>query len=267
MPQRGNDEKPFPRDIHGFVMFHDYMQSDRGFYMPPHMIPAAAAALDRRIPNLAVLIGPGSSKSTCLSQTLPAFEIGHDPTMTILGLSAGEALMQGFMHAVMEWIEHSSKWKQAFPTVRPDKRSGWSSEKGMFVTGRTRGDPDSSYFAAGLTSSALTGKHSRLIIVDDIHNKENSQSSDQCKKVWDTWNDTIVGRADPKGARFIVAGRRWRSDDVYSYLIGSGDFVVMELPAQRDGTELYWSIKVPEGLDCCFTDGSMVTAIDDVKVG
>jgi hypothetical protein len=193
--------------------------------------------------------------STLLSEVYPPFALGHDPTLTILGVSAGEALMQGFMRSVMETIEWSPVYAKLFPRVRPDKAGGWSSERGMFVTGREIGNPDASFAAAGLDSKSLTGKHARLLICDDLHDKENAGSVDQCLKVWDTWHNTIVGRADPRGARYIVAGRRWNTSDVYAQLAATGEWVIMELPAERIGTNNLWvDVSVPDGLVCCFTE-------------
>ena len=167
-----------PNDAIGLSLFYALMLSPRGIKMPPHLKPVCAAVTDSRIRKLMILIGPGSGKSLLLSTVYPAFALGQDPTMTILGLSAGEALMQGFQKAVMEWVEHSKEYHMAFPGIVPDKDSGWSTERGMYVKGRLPGDPDASYFAAGLTSSALTGKHARLVICDDLPTKENAATSE-----------------------------------------------------------------------------------------
>ncbi len=216
------------------------------------------ALADRRINKLMIILGPGSGKSFLLSQVYPSWELGHDPTQTILGISAAEALIQGFLRSVMEMIEFSPVYRALFPYVRPDKGSGWSTERGMFVTGRVIGNPDASYMAAGLGSKALTGKHGRIIICDDIHDPENSASVDNCLKVRELYYNTILGRADPRGARFVFAGRRWNTEDIYSHLQENGDFVTMVLPAEREGTnQLWWDISVPDGLECCFTDGNM----------
>lgn len=223
--------------------------------MPPHMIPFSRGLLDRRIQKLMWIIGPGSGKSTTLSEVYPSFELGHDPTMTLLGISAGEALMQGFQRSIMETIEYSRVYKSIFPKVRPDSKAGWSTERGMFVSGREMGNPDPNFASSGLDSKSLTGKHGRLIICDDLHDKENAGNINQCDKVWDTWHSTILGRADPRGARYVVAGRRWNQHDIYARLIATGEWVVIELPAEREKTDELWvDVTVPDGLQCCFTD-------------
>lgn len=239
----------------GFEYFYDFMHLDRGFFFPRHLKPLAMGLTDIRIPKLLVIVGPGSGKSVMLSTAFPAFVLGQDPSHTILGVSAGEALMQGFMAAVMEWIEHAPAWKFVFPDILPDKSRGWSTDRGMFIKGHAAGDPDASYLAAGLTSKRITGVHARLIIGDDLHDKENSASAIACQGVIDYYYSQIIGRADPRGARFIFAGRRWHEEDIYGHLKKTGEWVVMELPAIRENSDkLYWDITIPEGMECCFTE-------------
>ena len=142
-----------------------------------------------------------------------------------------------------------------FPKVRPDFDKGWSMEKGLFLTGRPAGDPDASFLACGITSKILTGKHARTLIGDDIHDRENSSSSDACMRVKEFYYKQLIGRADPRGARFIIAGRRWHADDIYGHLARSGEYVVMVLPAIRENSrDLYWDVTVPAGVECVFTE-------------
>lgn len=244
-----------PYNIEGFVTYYNLICRERGFSMPPHMIPAARLLVDRRIVKGMIIIGPGSSKSVTMSEVFPSFELGHDPTMTILGISAGEALMQGFLRSVMETVKFSRVFKGLFPKVRPDEVAGWSADRGMFVTGREMGNPDANFAATGIDSKRLTGLHARLLLCDDLHDDQNAGTIEQCDKVWARWHNTILGRGDPRGARYIVAGRRWNQHDLYKRLMESEEWVIVELPAEREGTDQLWvDVTVPDGLQCTFTD-------------
>lgn len=237
------------------ALFYEWVFRGSGFKLPPHMWPVCLALCDSRIKKLMLIIGPGSTKSQLTSVAWPAFLLGHDPAMTIIGISAGEALMQGFQQAVMDIVEYSDAWKAIFPNVKPDKIAGWSTSRGMFVSGRSTGVPDASYWCGGLTSRTLPGKHGKCLIIDDIHNDDNSQGEEAIENVIRRYYNTIVGRADPMSSRFILSGRRWHTDDIYGKLGQSEEWVVMTLPAERENKRaLYFDILVPDDLECVFTD-------------
>lgn len=269
-----------PNNAHGFVTFYNAMFAPQGIMLQPHLRDPARALMDRRIAKLMIIMGPGAGKSMLCDVAYPAFEIGQDPQQTIIGVSAGEALVQGFQKSIMDWIEYSPTWRNLFPDVRPDKEMGWSSERGMFCTGREPGNPDAQFFGCGLTSSALTGKHSRIQIGDDLHNKETASSTEQCMKVRGDYYKTLLGRADPRGCRFVYPGRRWAVEDILGHLMDptgdetfESDWVVMVLQAERDGKLLYWDVQVPRHLTCVFTEGNFEsdgigsTQIENVAVG
>jgi hypothetical protein len=255
MPNQGTAKIEY--SPYGLITYYNFMLAPR-FALARHMTPVCHALMDQRIRKLLITIGPGAGKSLLLSCVYASFEIGHDPEMTVLNISAGEGLVQGFQRTVGEWIEYSDKWSTIFPDVRPDKARGWSSDRGLFVTGHPHGDPDASYFACGLTSKQLTGVHGRLILGDDLHDKENSASVEACLNVRSIYMSQIIGRADPRGCRFVFSGRRWHQEDIYGFLAQTGEWVHMNLPALRENSdELFWDVTIPKDLECCFTDGSM----------
>lgn len=245
----------YPDNAFGLLAFMNAQSHHRGFKVAPHMYAPAMAIMDERIPKVLIIIGPGATKSSMVSIGFPAFKVGQDPTNTFIGISAGESLMQGFQAGVGEIIEQSDIWRHAFPKVRPDYDRGWSTDKGLFVTGRDIGDDNANYSSFGLTSTKLTGVHGKFVVCDDLHNKENTQSSTQVQSVIDSWYKTILGRSDPRGCRYIVTGRRWRGDDIYAHLASTGEFVTLTLPAERTNSkQLYWDVTVPDGLVCCFNE-------------
>lgn len=193
--------------------------------------------------------------SQLISCVYPTFLLGEDPRKNVIGISGAEDLIKKFQKTSMEFIEFSKGFREFFPSVFPDKKTGWSTDSGAYLTGRNTSVPDPNWWVGGIASQALVGKHASDIILDDIHTAENTATDLQCNKVHELYLNTIIGRAQSTGARFVLAGRRWRINDLYGRLESSGDWVTMRLPARRAGSEeLYFDVMVPEGLECIFTE-------------
>ena len=239
----------------GLAAYYNLLSKPRGYGLAAHHYPVVAGLEDDRIENFLVLCPPGAGKSNLLCSVYPTWLLGHEPETTILSVSAGEKLPQGFMAACMQIIQYEPNFKRIFPEVKPAPQFGWSLQRGLFVTGHQPSDPDATYVSVGLTSKALTGLHARLHIYDDIHDRENSNSVDARAGVRRAYYDTLLGRADPRGCRRIAAGRWWAEDDLYQEWISSGDWVVLQLPASRPGqARLWYDVFVPRGLENVFTE-------------
>jgi hypothetical protein len=235
--------------------YYNGIQTTRGFSLAPHHIPLCQGLEDKRIDNVLFMGPQGTGKSTILSCVYPTYALGLDPTLAVLSISAGERLPQTFMLASMQIIQHDPVFRRTFPNVTPDLGTGWSLDRGLFVTGHHPGDENPSYFSCGLASKALTGLHARLMILDDLHDEENSRTPESRAAVVDRYYRTILGRADARGCRRVAAGRWWANDDLYQELIQSGEWVVMSLPASRSGNRRLWyDVYVPKGLACTFSE-------------
>lgn len=252
----------------GLAAFFNLVSASRGISLGPHHYPIVAGLEDQRIKQMLTMIAPGAGKSILLSQLYPLWELGHDPSLTTLSISAGESLPKSFMSSMMQIIQHDPKWRELFPDVRPSPDLGWSIERGLFVTGHHPADPDASYKAFGLSSKMLTGAHARLHVYDDIHDEENAATPEQREAVKRKYYSLLEGRADPRGVRRIAVGRWWAKDDVYQEWIDSGDWVVLQLPAARPGeVRLWYDVFVPRGLECVFTETGELSPQQDPESG
>ena len=242
---------------YGFVTLYEILQRDYPF--PQHLWPLALAICDWRCHRLMMICGPGSGKSTVTSQVFPGATLGRNPAENILCISGAEQLASGFQDVIGSYIIEHEGFRQLFPTVLPDKQRGWSSERGIFVTGHRASSPDASFSAFGVKSKVLTGKHGTILILDDLHTEENSSTDEQCDELSRTFVKSLAGRQDPRGARIIITGRRWNERDLYGRLKDNGNYVVLTLPYERPGSKRLWyDITVPEGKECVFTDGKCI---------
>jgi hypothetical protein len=128
-----------PRSL---ASFYELIFSAQRFKFLDFLWPFCMGFCDTRINKLMFIVGPGCGKSLFLSVCIPAWTIGHDPNTTVLAISGGESLMQGFQNAVQELVDWSPVWKLIFPDVLPDRARGWSTMAGIYVTGRQPGNPD-----------------------------------------------------------------------------------------------------------------------------
>ncbi len=247
------------------ISYYNIISRSAGYQLPPHLIPVALALEDARIDKLQVIVSPGAGKSQLISIIYPTWLLGNDPSKTIIGISAASDLMTGFVGSAMKIIEFDNNFRVLFPHVQPDKNAGWSSERGFNVTGKPSQLPDASYLGVGINSNAIEGKHCKVMILDDVHSKENASTSAACRAVIDRYHMTLMGRADPGGCRYIVVGRRWLVDDLYGYLERDGEWTTLTLPAERPRSkDLWWDVSVPENKVNIFTEGMGQEVVSDI---
>ena len=253
----------------GLAAYYNQVQGRRGFGLAPHHYPLVAALEDERIPNVLMMLAAGAGKSNLIDIVWPTWLLGHDPTLTILSVSAGERLPQTFLQATMQVIQRDPAFRSLFPKVKPDVGVGWSLERGLYVVGHHGGDENPSYFCAGLGSKALTGLHARVLIFDDLHDEENSRTPEGRAEVVGRYYRTLLDRSDPRGTRRVAIGRWWAEDDLYQEWMRSGDWVTMELPATRPGgsRRLWYDVTVPDGVECVFTETAEPSPPEEQRPG
>lgn len=260
------NEIPYNHDGPHIELFYNLIFSEQEITLPDHLRPVAWILGDKNIDAAMLIISPGAGKSLLCDVAYPCYEIGYDPTISIMGVSSGADLMVDFLQTSMKILEENPIYKLLFPNIEPDENSGWSTSRGIFVKRPATGQVSPSYQATGYSSKKITGKHAKIILIDDIHDQENSGTADQIEKVEEFYYKTLIGRQDPKGSRMIMVGRRWAEDDIYGRLKKSGDWLTMTLASIRDTAELYYDVRIPAGLSCIFNDFQAKDTVEDIKV-
>lgn len=253
-------------------LFYNLISDQQGYSFPDHLRPIVYALADENIKRLLVTISPGASKSTLVSVLYPAWELGLDPTKTILGISSAEDQISKFLQATMQIIQSDKIYKTLYPNTIPDPSSGWSPFRGMYLKRRVKGSPDPSYSISGIQAQSLTGKHALILVGDDLHDLKNSSSPYNIDQLEHAFFTSVVGRQDPRGARILIIGRRWDLNDLYHRLAITNEFLVMTIPSIRDiadpseNPNLYFDVTIPEGLSCTFNDYKPKDYTEQVKV-
>jgi len=155
------------------------------------------------VPNLMVLMPPGSAKSTYVDVVyVPWFMANHPRRNVILASYASDiAKKQG--RRARQLIKSKSFHNLTGVSLKDDQKAAdeWALDNG------------SEYMAGGLLSG-LTGNRAALGILDDpIRGREAAESQTIRDKTWDAYVDDFCSRLIP-GAPQVMILTRWHADDV-----------------------------------------------------
>jgi phage terminase large subunit-like protein len=182
--------------------------------------------------RLAVHGPPRYGKSIIVSQRLPAWLMGLDPTHRI-GVACYNETRAGEFGDVVKQIMCSPQYQDTFPNVfvKHDAPSGrFSTRQRMALL-----DAQASYTAMGLLSG-FVGRGVDTLIVDDPYKSADEARSEVInEKVWRWWSETAKVRIDTD-ANVIVMFHRYHEDDFAGRLLADG-FEYVRFPAIADENE------------------------------
>lgn len=179
---------------------------------------------------LLLSVPPQHGKSYTVTETLPSWFLGRDPTAGIIIAGYESTFAEAFSRRNRD--KFVSITQEVFLTsthnCRPNKSvqgvALWETEQG----GRCR--------AAGL-KAGITGHGAELFIIDDpIKSKEQADSETVLAKIHDEMGPSVQSRIHP-GGKLIVIQTRWVEGDVIGWVQENwGEWVwkTINLPAEYD---------------------------------
>lgn len=190
-----------------------------------------------RLPTqgLMLFVPPQNGKSLCVSKSFPAWMLGRDPSLRIVGCSYSADLAQQFSRAVQRTIE-SDEYKSIFPdTQLPSGGRGYQRNVDYFdVVG------GGFYKAVGVGGS-LTGTPADLGIIDDpVKDAMEAYSKTYRDRVWNWYTDVFLTRLHNHSKQLLIM-TRWHEDDLAGRLLSTEPekWTVVSIPAicevERDG--------------------------------
>lgn len=201
--------------------------------MAAKLVAAGRGQTTRLILN----VPPRHLKSLCASVALPAWLLGHDPTLQIICVSYGQDLADKLARDCRSIV--SSAWYKAlFPATRLSFEKQSVQE---FVT--TRGG----FRLATSVGGILTGRGADLIIIDDPLKPEDALSDTQRRAVNEWYDNTLYTRLNSKAqGSIIIVMHRLHEDDLVGRVLAQESWQHISLPAIADQDEEYM-IKTPYG--------------------
>jgi hypothetical protein len=222
--------KPAPKHVLGWIeKIHEYTQAKF-----PVLMEAFA----------------GSTKTTAITQIWASWQIGKHPEGAGLIVQASDATASNNAESISVIIESNPAWKLCFPHVVPDKDRGWGAD-GYFVKrsdmdygefSRLRVEKkDPTFVGYGYASTTIVGMHPNLfLIVDDIHDEENTRSAREIDHVKTKFAGTISSRRTPHEPPMIVCFTPWNDDDVYAAAKQTGAYKHIFTPGRKEDGSPTW---------------------------
>ena len=184
----------------------------------------------------------GSTKTTTVTNTFTAYRIGKEPHRANLLIQVGDDIAEDNTEQIADIISNNPGWKLAFPNIVPDTSKGWGA-KGYEVMDksmpysewrkRNSSRKDPTLLGVGYKSRNIIGKHpDGVLVVDDIHDENNTSSSRELQNVRRILTGTIFPTViDDTWEIFI--GTPWTKDDCLNYVANTGEYVHVKTPVFR----------------------------------
>ena len=180
------------------------------------------------IKRLIITMPPRSLKSISASVAFPAWLLGLNPAYKIICVSYAQELAA--KHSLDTRSVMESDWyRECFSGTRlhPDKNAQsefMTTQRGMRL--------------ATSVGGSLTGRGGKLIIIDDPHKADEVLSESRRKTAIDFYRNTLVSRLDNKqDDAIILIQQRLHQEDLAGYLLESGDWTHLNLPAFAENDE------------------------------
>ena len=246
----------------GYFVFYSYLHNrpcpKHARRMVRHIYAARAAGKDWGIEAFR-----GSTKTTTITVTYLAYQLGLFPHLEWAVFQAGDDMAHENMGFVADIIANNPGWKVFFGHVVPDPTVTWG-DKGYelkrtdldYGEWRRLRTKDPSFVGYGYKSKII-GHHPRGgILIDDIHDEENSASDRELQRVKKLFSGTIIPMANPTeegGATTPIGlvGTPWTRQDVLMTAKASQQYRWLTIPARDADGVLAW----PEMFSNAVLDG------------
>jgi len=176
---------------------------------------------------LIISMPPQHGKSQCVTETLPSWYLGNNPSKRVIEVSYGDDLAQRFGRRNKEKILEYGK--DLF-NIELSKTSDTDFEiKGY------KGSMISKGIMAG-----LTGNPAELIIIDDpIKNRQEAESETYRNRIWEEFLNSIYTRLSANGI-IIVIQTRWHEDDLAGRLLQymPGKCLEINIPLEAEENDI-----------------------------
>lgn len=170
-----------------------------------------------------VLLPRGHLKSTMITIGYSVQSIVNNPNIRILILSATYEMAVDFVTEAKRHLKENQTIHRLYGDLTEGVEE-WSADR--ITLKRTDHNIKGPTLKAAGIDSNLVGSHPDLIIIDDPHNRDNSQTAENIEKVINRFRDCI-DLLEP-GGQLIVIGTRWNLIDLYGWIQDKDNHVIKD---------------------------------------
>lgn len=173
------------------------------------------------------LVPRGGCKTGAITIPFVPWMLAHDPTSPCIITNVREEKAAYFAKQAAK-ICTAKNFARCFPHIKPSEKwgeGGYYLKETANVDGGAGGRVDPNIGSYGVGGN-ITGAHGRVLLHDDLINRETYQHASQLQKAEDFFSESL-NCLDP-GGQLIVAGTRWSFLDLYGKMVdgklfGSGE--------------------------------------------
>lgn len=173
-------------------------------------------------------------KTTQISLGRVLWEIGKNPNIRILILSAAAGTAKKIVRSIKNYIENSVEFRMVFPGTVPDKSDTtglWRDDS--FIVRRRAMPKDPTVQASGFGGNILGSRYD-IIIIDDYLTAENTYSDHGRQKFYGWLKSTIESRRTADAPLWFI-GNTWHPDDAMHRYAAEQSTYSQKFPVLIDG--------------------------------
>lgn len=185
------------------------------------------------IKRLMIFVPPQHGKSEIISRNFPAWALGRNPDLKIVGCSYSADLACQFSRSIQRIID-SQEYAEIFPNTYLNGSRGAKPARGYlrnFDVFETVGH-HGFYKAVGV-GGGLTGTPVDIAIIDDpVKDAMEAYSATYRERVWNWYNSVLTTRLHNDSKQLFIM-TRWHEDDLAGRILKTepDDWVVLSIPA------------------------------------
>jgi len=195
--------------------------------------------------NRTLILAPRDHGKTTQIKGRCLWEVGHNPNLRIKYVMGVDNKAKGVVSHIGSLIDRNERVRLVFPHLRPGQKETWTKHE-LFVERTNEGLQDATFEAAGVLSSAVSGRADKLIF-DDIVTPQNAVHQPALQKqVKYQYANAWIPTLEEEGEIIYIATPWTDRDQTADIMRERGNWKVWKKPAIVDGEAIWpekWDIE------------------------